>query len=80
MKVILGLLRTVWCSVVSVKNQYKFWNKKFLKPRVRPEPGFYIFSVLKYPLIGVVHSGHFTPPPPPRGEGRKTFYSENQVK
>jgi hypothetical protein len=34
------------------------------------------------PLIGLVRSGHFTPPPPPPpyGEGRKTFYIENQVK
>ena len=27
------------------------------------------------PLIGLVRSAHFTPPPPPHGEGRKTFYS-----
>ena len=38
MKVILGLLSTPWYSAVSMKNQYKFQNKKCRQTRVPPEP------------------------------------------
>jgi hypothetical protein len=47
--------------------------------RVGAVTGFYFFFV--YPSLDWFGQATLPPhPPPPHGEGRKTFYSENQVK